>query len=156
MTPNSARRPVFRPVTPQYQQRVTQCPGLMIQCPGMFIHRPPDEKKCLPTRLSPRLVMCACARHLRALIVQCGVIRQCRHHRNSVPQCPRIILQTDQRVRQRQLLPLPRGREIECKEEREKQEREKSVLGLTRHFIMMCSGLPRAQELLPAPPFQTD
>ena len=135
MTPNSARRPVFRPVTPQRQQRVTQCPG-------MSIHRPPDKKKCLPMRLLPRLVMCACTRHLRALIVQCGVIRLCRHRRNSVPQCPGIILQTDQRVRQRQLLPLPRGREIECNEEREERARINEAFNHDAQWAAQSAGAP--------------
>ena len=54
-----------------------QCPGLMIQCPGFLIQCPGiytrRQEKSLPKLLSPRLVMCACARHLRILRAPCGI-----------------------------------------------------------------------------------
>ena len=90
----------------------------MIQCPGIYTRR---QEKSLPKLLSPRLVMCACARHLRILRAPCGITPL----RKSVPQCPGIIRQINRQLRQQQHLPHPRGREIVYSEGREERERER-------------------------------
>ena len=92
-----ASHPVFRPVTPQHHRRITQCPGLMIQCPGLIIQCPgmfTSRLNAVKMRVemtpSCRLVMCACARHLKTLTVQFGIIRHYSLSVITVSQCPGI------------------------------------------------------------------
>ena len=77
-------------------------------------------------------------------------------HNSSQKICPPVPRNntTDKSTSATATAPPPSKRKRNRVQRRERRAREKSVLGLMRHLIMMRAGLLRAWELLPAPLFQ--